>query len=103
MATRLGWEMPPSPWEDLGHPPTSANRATLAKANRAAAARASAAIRLKKAERDAEERAMAQILATERRAAERREWLATHPAPRRSELEQLRAMFPNLNPRKRKP
>ena len=45
---------------------------------------------------------MAQILATERRAAERREWLATHPAPSRSELEALRAMFPNLNRRDRR-
>jgi hypothetical protein len=54
---------------------------------------------------DAEARtrvALARKLETDARLKEEREWRRTHPAPTRSELETLRAMFPNLQPKRRR-
>jgi hypothetical protein len=98
MATKPLWDLPP--WEEIGHDPTKAERIETERRKREAAARASAAVRA----RNADKRRLAALLADEiesaKRAAERAMWIELHRAPTRSELENLKGMFPALNGRK---
>jgi len=98
MATKPLWNLPP--WEEIGHDPTKAERIETERRKREAAARAGAAVRARRAEQRQAARLLADEIETRARAAERAEWLATHAAPTRSELETLRGMFPNLKGRK---
>jgi hypothetical protein len=95
MATKPLWDLPP--WEEIGHDPTKVERIETERRKREAAARAGAAVRARRAEQRQAARLLADEIETAKRAAERAEWLATHKAPTRTELETLRGMFLGLN------
>jgi hypothetical protein len=88
------------PWEEIGHDPTKAERIETERRKREAAARAGAAVRARLAGQRQAARLLADEIEPSKRAAERAEWLATHKAPTKTELETLRGMFPGLNGRK---
>jgi hypothetical protein len=95
MPTRPLWEIPTIP-------PMRPETAEERRARLATAARARAAIRLRK---DAEGRVMLarlRALETSQRLKDDAAWRASHAPPTKADLETLRGMFPNLN-RKRTP
>lgn len=89
------WELPPKPDpRRLAETPEEKRLRALADI------RARAAIRLRKTAEANARLAVARKIETEARLREERAWLATHCPPTRSELEALRAMFPNVKARK---
>jgi hypothetical protein len=95
MSTIPLWPLPPSS-------PPRAETVEERLEGRRAEGRARAAIRLRKATEANARLAAVRAIETTQRISEQREWLATHKPPTRSEIETLRGMFPNLQPKRKR-